>query len=145
MLGYKYLHLPVDLPSERWTAVRTSLFPSPSIISFMYRWRRFNNARFTVSSLSRCVGRVLQTRFRVLACAYKPAWAGNGLQTCMLSKCKQERGKKAGWFGISRRTLCTWAEFAPAVSFGQYPRLAETIFNASKLPVNMSDCFGLPL
>lgn len=105
----------------------------------MYRRRHFNNARFTVSSLLGCVGRVLQTWFRAPACVYKPARAGNGLQTCMLSKCKQERGHKVGLFGISHPALCTWAEFAPAVSFGQHPPRSPT----SKLPVDMSNAVSV--
>lgn len=96
----------------------------------MYRQRRFNNARFTVSSPLGCVGRVLQTRFRVPPCVYKPARAGNGLQTCMLSKCKEERGHKVGLFGISRPTLCTWA--GPCIKTARrYERRCV--------------CFGLPL
>lgn len=103
----------------------------------MYRRRRFNNARLTASSLLGCVGRVLQTRSRAPACVYKPARAGNGLQTCTLSKCKQERGHKVGSFGISRSTPCTWAGFAPAVSFGQ--RKTARLYERCRV------CFGLPL
>lgn len=105
--------------------------PHPSS-RFMYRRRRFNNARFTVSPPSGRVGRVLQTQFRAPACVYKPA---RGREMACRRACCQSVNRsvviKWACSASPARRCAHWAELAPAASFGQSP--------PPKLPVDTSD------